>query len=164
MTAKGKIMKKLSTIFAVVTLLLTFTFQPAFAADNVISMEVEYLEDGGRYVTIIEDVPTSDIQPLSTKTETKSKTAYYENAAGKVMWYVKVTGTFTYGDGTSKCISATPSAASQNSDWKVSNVTGGKSGNKAYATATGKKYLDGTVIDTKTKTVTLTCSPTGVFS
>lgn len=157
-------MKELSAIFALTALLLTITFQPVFAADRVVSTEIEYLDDGSCYVTIIEDVPSSEVQPFSTKTETKSKTTYYKNASGAVMWYVKVTGTFTYGDGTSKCISATPSAASKNSNWKVSDITGGKSGSKAYATATGKQYLDGKVIDTKTKTVTLTCSPTGVFS
>lgn len=157
-------MKKLSAIFTIAALLLTFTFQPAFAADRVVSTEIEHLDDGSCYVTIIEDVPSSGVQPFSTKTETKSKTTYYKNASGAVMWYVKVTGTFTYGDGTSKCISATPSAASQNANWKVSSISGGKSGNEAHATATGKQYVDGTVVDTKTKTVTLTCSPTGVFS
>ena len=79
------------------------------------------------------------------------------------MWYVSVTGTFTYGDGTARCTSVTPSAASLDSNWKVSNITGSKSGNKATATATGKRYETNIVVETATKTVTLTCGPTGMF-
>ena len=52
----------------------------------------------------------------------------------------------------------------KNSTWKVSNISGSKSGNKDSATATGKQYIDGTGVHTMTRTVTLTCSPTGVFS
>lgn len=80
------------------------------------------------------------------------------------MWYVKVTGTFTYGDGSAKCTKSTVTAASQNSDWKIASKYSSKSSNVASATATAKKYHLGVVIQTKSKTVTLTCSPTGTFS
>lgn len=153
-------MKKV--IFFVLTAVLILAMQPVYASDAVTT--VEYLDDGSRYVTIIEDVPTDTIQTFSTTTKTKSKTAYYESSSGERLWYVRVTGTFTYGNGTAKCTSSTPSAAAQNATWKVSNISGSKSGNSASATATGKQYYAGKVIDSKTKTVTLTCSPTGVFS
>ncbi len=153
-------MKKV--IIFVLTAVLILAMQPVYASDADIT--VEYLDDGSRYVTIIEDVPTDAIQTFSTTTKTKSKTAYYENAAGETMWYVRVTGTFTYGNGTAKCTAATPTAEAIGSTWKVSNISGSKSGNSASATATGKQYYAGKVIDSKTKTVTLTCSPTGVFS
>ena len=80
------------------------------------------------------------------------------------MWWVRVTGTFTYGNGASKCISAKGSAASENSNWKVSNISDSKSGNTASAKATGTQYLYGKVLSKLTKTVTLKCSSTGVFS
>ena len=156
-------MKKLATLFTIVSMILVFTLQPAFAQSNVITVDIEELPDGSRFVTVIEDVPTPGIQPFDRKTETKSKTIYYENSAGKSMWYIRVTGTFTYGDGTARCTSVTPSAASLDSNWKVSNITGGKSGNKATATATGTHYENGIARETKTKTVTLTCGPTGMF-
>ena len=153
-------MKK-EIMFILATVLL-LTMQPVYASDAVTT--VEYLEDGSRYVTIIEDVQADVVQTFSTTTKTKSKTAYYESASGERLWYVRVTGTFTYGNGTAKCTSSTPSAEAIGSTWKVSNISGSKSGNKASATATGKQYYAGKVIDSKTKTVTLTCSPTGVFS
>ncbi|MEG1009703.1 MAG: hypothetical protein RSF67_07845, partial [Clostridia bacterium] len=46
----------------------------------------------------------------SVNTQTKFKTTYYKNATGDIMWWVKVTGTFTYGNGTSKCTRAIGSA------------------------------------------------------
>lgn len=156
-------MKKILPLVLIFVLILST--QAVFANDENKSMSVEYLPDGSRYVTIIEDVPTSGIQLFAAaKTETKSKTAYYENAAGDVMWWVKVTGTFTYGNGTSKCTSAKGTAAAENKMWKVSNISESKSGNSASAKATGKRYTDGSVVQTLTKTVTLKCSPTGVFS
>lgn len=154
-------MKKILSL--VLAAVLLFSAVPAYASD-VDSVTVKYLENGCYIVTIIEDVSSNVIQPMSTTTTSKSKTSYMKNAAGTTLWYVKVTGTFTYGNGSAKCTSVTPSAASMSSDWKVSAATGSKSGASASATATGKQYFDGSVIDTHTETVTLTCSPTGVFS
>lgn len=156
-------MKKILSAILVISLILST--QTVFANAESEFTEVEYLPDGSCYVTVIEDVPASGIQLFAAaKTETKSKTTYYKNAAGDVMWWVKVTGTFTYGNGTSKCTSAKGSAAALGSAWKVSNISDSKSGNSASAKATGKQYFDGSVSQTITKTVTLKCSPTGVFS
>lgn len=154
-------MKKFLSIFLAVVLL--FSVLPAYGAETD-SVTIEYLDNGYYTVTVIGDVPSNFIQPMSTTTETKSKTTYVKNSAGKMLWYVRVTGTFTYGNGTARCTSATPSAASQDSAWKVSDITGGKFAATAYASATGKQYLDGAVINSISKTVSLTCSPTGVFS
>lgn len=156
-------MKKILSAILVISLILST--QAVFANAESEFTEVEYLPDGSCYVTIIEDVPASGIQLFAVaKTETKSKTTYYKNAAGDIMWWVKVTGTFTYGNGTSKCTSAKGTAAAEHKMWKVSNISDSKSGNSASAKATGKQYFDGSVSQTLTKTVTLKCSPTGVFS
>lgn len=155
-------MKKILPLVLIAVFLLAT--QVSFASTSTVSEEIEYLPDGSYYVTIIEDAPSSDIQTRATKTVTKTKTTYYKNTSGKTLWWVKVTGTFTYGNGTSKCTSAKASAASENSSWKVSNISSSRSGNTASATATGKQYLDGKVAKTLTKKVTLKCSSTGVFS
>ena len=126
------------TIIFILAAVLILAIQPVYASDAVIT--VEYLDDGSRYVTIIEDVPTDTIQTFSTTTKTKSKTAYYESSSGEQLWYVRVTGTFTYGSGTAKCTASTPSAQAIGSTGKVSNISGSKSGNAASATATGKQY------------------------
>lgn len=155
-------MKKLFSLLLAITLLIAFCPVHANAAEN--DSTIEYLEDGSYFVTVIEDEPAEGILPMAKKTVTKSKTTYFKNKNGTTLWYVRVKGTFTYGDGTAKCTSATPSAVSKSSAWKVSSATGGRSGNKASATATGKQYVGGIVVDTRTKTVTLTCSPDGKFS
>lgn len=136
----------------------------AFAVEKTSSSSLEILPDGSYFETVIEDIPSGNIQTRSTTTVTKSKTSYYKNAEGTTLWYVRVTGTFTYGNGSSRCTSDTPYAVSQASMWKVSNISGSHSENHASATATGKRYFDGSVVESITKTVTLTCSPTGVFS
>jgi len=154
-------MKKLISLTVVVILLLSAI--PAYAS-SIDSVTVNYLENGYYTVTVIEDVSDNATVARATNTATKTKTTYVKNSAGATLWYVRVTGTFTYGDGTAKCTSATPSATSQHASWQVSNITGSKSGATAYASATGKQYLDGTVINTITENVSLTCSPTGQFS
>ena len=73
---------------------------------------------------------------------------------------VKVTGTFTYGNGSSKCTSSSVTAESKSGAWKITSKSASKSGNKA----TAKRYYGGSVAETKNKTVTLTCSPSGSFS
>lgn len=128
-------MKKLISFTVIVMLLLSAI--PAYAS-TIDSVTVNYLENGYYTVTVIEDVSDNAITPMATNTATKTKTTYVKNSAGTTLWYVRVTGTFTYGDGSAKCTSATPSAASESSTWKVSDITGSKSGATAYASATGK--------------------------
>lgn len=139
----------------------------SFAQTRAVTSSVEYLDDGSYFETIIEDenigFNLNYITTTST-TKTKSKTTYYKNSSGTTLWYVKVTGTFTYNGISAKCTSASVTATSQNSNWKVSNKSSSATSNKAKASATGKKYYLGEVIQTINKTVTLTCSPTGSFS
>ena len=155
-------MKKSLSLLLIILIIFVLYPVHANAMDN--GHEIEYLGDGSYYVTIIEDASSEVIVPMSSKTVTKSKTTYYKNKNGVTLWHVKITGTFTYGDGKAKCTKATPAAASKSAAWKVSNISGNRSGNKASATATGKQYVGGSVVNTKTKTVTLSCSPSGVFS
>lgn len=134
----------------------------SIAAESNEAVEIEYFDDGSYIITTIDNEPASSIAPLSNTT-TKSKTAkYYSGDIAK--WYVKVTGTFTYGNGTSNCTSSSVSAGSYASNWKISSKSASKSGSTATAKATAKKYYDGSVVETLTKTVKLTCSPTGTFS
>ena len=172
-------MKKIIfSIFMISILLITqsvtvfgFSVSP-HTSRQIDSVKTEYLGDNLYCITVIESLPNNDenvfpeTETSSTlaTTITKSKTDYIKNSSGKTLWYVRVTGTFTYGNGSSKCISATPSADSLNSLWEVSNLSSSKSGNQARAQATGKHYVDGVVTDQLTRSVTLTCSSTGVFS
>lgn len=155
-------MKKIIYVLCI-ALISSLCPQNAHAAIPTAQSTIELLNDGCYIITTIEDVGIST-EPLSRSTATKSKTVKYYNADDEVMWYVKVTGTFTYGNGSSKCTSSSVSAASYASTWKITNKSASNSGSTAIATATAKQYFDGTVIKTVSRTVKLTCSPTGVFS
>ena len=155
-------MKKLIMIL---TCLLLFTIcSPVYGAEQIESSEIEYLDDGSYFETVITTESNSGMTTLSSKSVTKTKTSYYKNSNGTILWYVKVTGTFTYGNGSSKCTSSSVTAESKSGAWKITSKSASKSGNKATAKATAKRYYDGSVVETKYKTVTLTCSPSGNFS
>ena len=155
-------MKKLIMIL---TCLLLFTiWSPVYGAEQIESSEIEYLDDGSYFETVITTESNSGMTTLSSKSVTKTKTSYYKNSNGTILWYVKVTGTFTYGNGSSKCTSSSVTAESKSGAWKITSKSASKSGNKATAKATAKRYYGGSVAETKNKTVTLTCSPSGTFS
>lgn len=155
-------MKKLIMIL---TCLLLFTIcSPVYGAEQIESSEIEYLDDGSYFETVITTESNSGMTTLSSKSVTKTKTSYYKNSNGTILWYVKVTGTFTYGNGSSKCTSSSVTAESKSGAWKITSKSASKSGNKATAKATAKRYYGGSVAETKNKTVTLTCSPSGTFS
>ena len=155
-------MKKLIMIL---TCLLLFTIcSPVYGAEQIESSEIEYLDDGSYFETVITTESNSGMTTLSSKSVTKTKTSYYKNSNGTILWYVKVTGTFTYGNGSSKCTSSSVTADSKSGAWKITSKSASKSGNKATAKATAKRYYGGSVAETKNKTVTLTCSPSGTFS
>lgn len=155
-------MKKLIMIL---TCLLLFTIcSPVYGAEQIESSEIEYLDDGSYFETVITTESNSGMTTLSSKSVTKTKTSYYKNSNGTILWYVKVTGTFTYGNGSSKCTSSSVTAESKSGAWKITSKSASKIGNKATAKATAKRYYGGSVAETKNKTVTLTCSPSGNFS
>lgn len=128
-------MKKLISLLlsAVLTLSLLPT---AFASE--VNASVEHFADGSYCITMLED-ESSGITLLSAKTITASKNTFYYSPKGAKLWYVKVTGTFTYGDGSAKCTASSVSAKSYSDAWSITKKSASKSGNKASATATAKK-------------------------
>lgn len=152
-------MKKLFSILLSI-LILTSLLSVASAAEAEPS--VEYFPDGSYSVTVIED--ESPGISLFSSSATKSKRRTHYSASGTAQWYVKVTGTFTYGDGSSKCTSASASAGVYVSAWRIVSKSSSKSGNKATATATAEQLAMGEALYTIDDTVTLTCSATGTFS
>lgn len=161
-------MKSIKSIMvALTTLIMIFALAvPVMAfekiGETVQSVTVEYLEDGSCYETIItvDDTVSGDSGIMSaSKTKTGSKKTTYKNKSGDVLWYVKVTGKFTYNGSTSKCTSASASAVSNSSSWKIIDKSSSRSGNKAIGKATAKEQST-----SLTRTVTLSCSKTGKLS
>jgi hypothetical protein len=170
------IIKKCTSVITIISFFL-MAGVPAFADTTALSLpdepvaEVTYLSDGSRVVTEIFVEPSlaatsQDILAAASSASTKSgsKKVSYENSSGTLLWYVKVSGTFTYNGSTSTCTKSTVSTSAPASNWKISSNDSGKTGNQAWATATAKRYNGSTVVQTVSRTVTLTCSKTGVLS
>jgi len=153
-------MRKILCVLFVIFLLI---YPSTATAANINSeSEIEYFDDGSYIITTI-DVEVQPTIALFSKTVTKSKTAkYYSGNVAK--WYVKVTGTFTYGNGSAKCTKSTVTAVSYTNNLKITSKSASKSGNTASAKGVAKRYYGGTVIETLAKNVKLTCSSAGKFS
>ena len=67
-------MKKLIMIL---TCLLLFTIcSPVYGAEQIESSEIEYLDDGSYFETVITTESNSGMTTLSSKSATKTKTSY----------------------------------------------------------------------------------------
>ena len=105
--------------------LLFLTVQPILAADGEQSISIRRLPDGSYYETIVETAPSQPgaltssriFAPSGVYTVKKSKTTRYRSASGSVLWFVKVTGTFRYGKGSSTCLSSYASFVSPGVDF-----------------------------------------------
>lgn len=153
-------MKKLIAILLVAASLLAVLPVCSAQDDGTQAKDVVYYEDGSYLVTVIEDVPSA----RASNTRTKNKVCTWYNSDDTVAWEITLTATFTF-DGTSAtCDTAICTASIYDRTWYIISKTASKSGNVAYGNAVlGYKIL-GVVIDKRPINLTLTCSPTGVFS
>jgi hypothetical protein len=171
-------MKKIIAIVVIVMAMIA-TSIPSFADTPGVSdeqgtymtvmSETTYMDDGSYYVTTVNESMTNivpgDMLQATASTKTGSKKTTYYNSSDDILWYVQVTGAFTYNGTTSSCTSSTVSAVSQDSAWAISSKSASKSGNQATGNATAKRYNGlGLVAQTVSKTVILTCSKTGALS
>ena len=157
-------MNKLLYLLLSLSVFFNFT-TTAYAADDTVHDFIEYLEDGSYFTVTITPNHTSGSAAPFSATRFGSKTTTYHSNSGRKLWSVTVTGTFTYGTGSrAACIKSTVSANTYSTSWKITNSSASKSGNSARAAATGTQYLNSAIINSITKTVTLTCSVNGTLS
>ncbi len=119
-------------------------------------LPITFFEDGSYCVTTI--IVESDLSSRSTVTGTKSKTYY--TADDNPIYSVSVKGTFTYDGTTATATSAYYSYQVFSNLWSFSSGHAACSGNTATATCT---FLLLGVIS-RTASVSLVCSPTGILS
>ncbi len=154
-------MKRMTTVLLAMLMLIVMCPTNAFAGETATDKYVEYFEDGSYIVTELE---TSGISTFATSTTTKTKYSSYYNSDGDLEWRVYLTGTFTYTGSSATCTKATKSYKIYDDHWKVTSSSASKSGNKATGNFTVKRYLAGIPIRTVNKSLTITCSKTGVCS
>lgn len=163
-------MKKIKLIMLSMLTLFSFLAMPncVNAATAATNESVTYLDNGCRIVTTIVDEPTRikpGIQTYAIRYETtRSKISRYYNGSGEVMWYVKVTGTFSYDRKTCTCTKADVTAKALGSTWKVSQLSAARSGNTAYASCKATHYMANFVTNTMDGFVSLTCDQYGNLS
>lgn len=154
-------MKRMTTVLLAMLMLVVMCPTNAFAGEVATDQYVEYFEDGSYIVT---ELKTSGISTFATSTTSKTKYSSYYNSNGGLEWRVYLTGTFTYTGSSATCTKATKSYSIYNDNWKVTSSSASKSGNKATGKFTVKKYAIGIPIKAVNKTLTITCSNSGVCS
>ena len=133
----------------------------------LVSQQVEYLEDGSKIVTCVyEEVSNQGIATAATtvtKSGKKTKSVYDED--NELLFTLTVNGTFTVVTGSSAtCTASSYSYSVSASSWSFKTGSATKSANKATANGTFVKKFLGITTETKTASVTLTCSTSGTLS
>lgn len=155
-----KIKKVLSTVVSVMMLCsqaVLVSAAPVVSEEHVINVEREYLENGDYIETVI----SQPLIAMYSNSKSGSKTSTYYNDDDVAMWYVKVSGSFTYTGSSARCTGASVSAGSYNSNWGISNKSSSYSGNTATGKATGTRYYGSAVVERINETVRLSCSGSG---
>ena len=90
-------MRKTVSLGVIISLISCLFFSVTASATTVndYNRTIEYLDNGDYIETIISDDETdSEISLFSTKSITKTKTSYYKNSSGTVLWSVAIKATF----------------------------------------------------------------------
>jgi hypothetical protein len=142
------------------SLLLLFALFAIVPLTNAESAEIEYLPDGSYYITEIRYEPQLGVISRSnTKTFTKSSSYY--NSNGIIQWTMVLHGSFTYDGVTSTCTDSWVTYSISNNSWHYSSSSASKSGNTASGSLTMIRVVAGITVDTKTKSLTLSCDKDG---
>lgn len=157
---------KILLLLVLTVALTSLTTSNANAAPLDSTYTIEELDNGYYYETIIETVETSKdhLSRGAVQYITKTKTTNMKNSSGTTLWSVSITATFSYNGSSATCISCTPDAKSYASTWTIDSVVSNRSGNSATATAVATHGLSVGISESFTKSVTITCSGTGVVS
>ena len=150
---------KVLAVMMVAVLMLTGKADAATIAQG--QHTIEHL-DNGDYIETVAGMKAALSLQSADKQITKTKTAYYKNKSGAVLWSVSIKATFSYNGTSSKCISCSPSASAPAKSWSIKSLSSSKKGNSASAKVVAVHATN--VSQQYTKTVTIHCSKTGVIS
>lgn len=157
-------MKRLiSVILSILMLAMTLgTYASAISEpqEAAYTSYTTYFEDGSYIITTIFE-ESSITRAASSKTGQKTATFY--NSDNVAQWSATLKGTFTYNGSSATCTASSITYKIYSSNWKIASASATKSGNKATGKATAKRYLI-VPVQTVEKTITLTCSASGVLS
>lgn len=154
-------MRKTVSLGVIISLISCLIFSVTASATTV----NDYNRTNGDYIeTIISDDETdSEISLFSTKSITKTKTSYYKNSSGTVLWSLAIKATFSYNGKSATCTSCSHITTAPANNWSIKSASHSKSGNTATAKATAT-YKKSSGSSDYFRSVTIKCSPTGVVS
>lgn len=134
----------------------------AYAEGSKDEPVLSYIEtyDDGSYSVITITVVTD---PSKASTSGQKSFDYY-NSNHVLQWSIYLNGTFTYTGSSATCTAASTSYSISNNSWTVTKAKASRSGATATGEFTVKRYELGVLAQTVNKTLTLTCSATGVLS
>lgn len=159
-------MRKTVSLGVIISLISCLLFSVTASATivNDYNRTIEYLDNGDYIETIISDDETdSEISLFSTKSITKTKTSYFKNSIGTVLWSVAIKATFSYNGKSATCTSCSHITTAPANNWSIRSASHSKSGNTATAKATAT-YKKSSGSSDYFRSVTIKCSPTGVVS
>lgn len=155
-------MKKFYSLL--LSIVLSFTLNVSVSAETpktTTTFSTERLQNSYIYeITTTEDEHSTYV----TKEKTVSRTATCKNQNGTSLWSMTLTATFRYNGTTSSCTNSKVSTKIYDTNWRITNKTSSHSKNTATAKVVATFFKGNTASQTKTKTLTLTCSKTGVIS
>lgn len=156
-------MKKTIVLFSVILFIIMCPFT-AFAEIGDLPETKEYIEyfyDGSYAVVKME---TNGAALYSTSSKTTRKSYNYYSSNNKLEWTATLTGSFSYTGSSASCTSSSLSFKIYDDAWKVKSSQASKSGRTATGDFTIKRYTLGIPVKSVTKTITISCSNTGVCS
>ena len=141
-------------------LLLLFTMAPfAQAAENEISREIIYYEDGSWLeITVVQSLARA------ANTTTGFTRMVFNDADGTTAWRAILSGDYTYDGTTATCTNATCDVYIYDNDFYAASSSAAKNGPTATGTFTIARRFLGITVARDTYTMTLTCSPDGDLS
>lgn len=154
-------MKKIFSLCIALTLTLTlFTFNVS-ALNDQSDANIIHFDDGSCLeISAVEETTIA----RATNTKSGQQSLIYRNNNGVEQWRATLTATFTYNGSSATCTSASITSSVSDGNWKFTQKTATKSGNKATGNITVKHYVLGIPTKTVEQTITITCSASGALS
>ena len=156
-------MKK--TINLLMTTLLLFLSLNMIASASSVSVSTQnvFLLENGDY--IIETIVTEKNNVYRANTAKSGRKIFsYYNSKDTLLWSATLKGTFTYTGSRATCTASSITHTVYDDNWKITSAVASKSGNTAKGDITAKYYVLGIPAKTVERTISLTCSSSGVLS
>ena len=155
-------MKKQINILMTILLLFLLLNINVSAASAPVSHENIIVLENGEY--IVETITEEAVLNRATNTKSGQKNMKHYSSDNELLWSATLKGTFTYTGSRATCTASSITYTIYDDNWKITSAVASKSGNTAKGDVTAKRYVLGIPTKTVERTITLTCSSSGVLS